>query len=144
MHAKFGWNWPSGSGERDENVKSFQTDGRIDRRMTDYRQSEKLTWAFSSGKLIKVYIFYLKKTYITKHGSFRACVLDFFCRRVPVRWTSIGQEPHGDGGRVDYPHPFLLGVIKNKILNKKIIKILKMCKLCETRTNACRPESFDV
>ena len=24
--AKFGWNWPSGSGEEDENVKSLQTD----------------------------------------------------------------------------------------------------------------------
>ena len=30
--AKFGWNWPSGSGEEDENVKSLQTDGRTDRR----------------------------------------------------------------------------------------------------------------
>ena len=29
--AKFGWNWPSGSGEEDENVKSLQTDGRTDR-----------------------------------------------------------------------------------------------------------------
>ena len=26
--AKFGWNWPSGSGEEDENVKRLQTDGR--------------------------------------------------------------------------------------------------------------------
>ena len=26
--AKFGWNWPSGSWEEDENVKSLQTDGR--------------------------------------------------------------------------------------------------------------------
>ena len=57
--AKFGWNWPSGSGEEDENVKSFQTDrqtdGRTDRRTdrqpTDDRWSEKLTWAFSSGEL---------------------------------------------------------------------------------------------
>ena len=24
--AKFGWNWPSGSGEEDENVKNLQTD----------------------------------------------------------------------------------------------------------------------
>ena len=24
--AKFGWNWPSGSGEQDENMKSLQTD----------------------------------------------------------------------------------------------------------------------
>ena len=28
--AKFGWNWPSGSGDEDENVKSLQTDGRTD------------------------------------------------------------------------------------------------------------------
>ena len=44
--AKFGWNWPSGCGEEDENVKSLQTD-----RQTDDRWSEKLTWAFSSGEL---------------------------------------------------------------------------------------------
>ena len=25
---KFGWNWPSGSGEKDENVKSLQHRGR--------------------------------------------------------------------------------------------------------------------
>ena len=48
--AKFGWNWPSGSGE-DENVKSLQTDGQTDRQTMDERWSEKLTWAFSSGEL---------------------------------------------------------------------------------------------
>ena len=63
----FGWNWPSGSGEEDENVKSLQkdrqtdrqtdgqTDGQTDRwtdrQTTDDRWSEKLTWAFSSGEL---------------------------------------------------------------------------------------------
>ena len=31
LWAKFGWNWPSGSGEEDENVKSLQTDGQTDR-----------------------------------------------------------------------------------------------------------------
>ena len=35
--AKFGWNWPGGSGEEDENVKSLQTDGRTDRQ-TDRRK----------------------------------------------------------------------------------------------------------
>ena len=45
--AKFGWNWHSGSWEEDENVKSLQTD----RRRTDDRWSEKLTWVFSSGEL---------------------------------------------------------------------------------------------
>ena len=61
--AKFGWNWPIGSGEEDENVKSLQTDrqtdrqtdgrtdGRTDRQTTDDRWSEKLTWAFSSDEL---------------------------------------------------------------------------------------------
>ena len=34
---KFGWNWPDGSGEEDENVKSLPTDGQ----MTDNRLSEK-------------------------------------------------------------------------------------------------------
>ena len=52
---KFGWNWPSGPGEEDENVKRLQTDGRTDgrtdRQRTDDRWSEKLTWAFSSGEL---------------------------------------------------------------------------------------------
>ena len=32
--AKFGLNWPNGSGEEDENVKSLQTDGQTDRRRT--------------------------------------------------------------------------------------------------------------
>ena len=49
--AKFGWNWFSGFGEEDENVKSLQTDGRTDRQTPDDRWSEKLTWAFSSGEL---------------------------------------------------------------------------------------------
>ena len=42
--AKFGWNWPSGSGEEDENVKSLQTDWQTDRQTTDDRWSEKLTY----------------------------------------------------------------------------------------------------
>ena len=36
--AKFGWNWPSGPGEVDENEKF--TD-----RQTNNKRSEKLTWA---------------------------------------------------------------------------------------------------
>jgi hypothetical protein len=35
--------------------KSLKTDGQTDRRMTDSRRSEKLTWAFSSGEL-KIYV----------------------------------------------------------------------------------------
>ena len=53
---KFGWNWPSGSGEEDENVKSLQTDGQTDgqtdRQTDDARQvirkahlSFQLRWA---------------------------------------------------------------------------------------------------
>ena len=45
--AKFDWNWASGSGE---NVKVYKTD---DRCTTDNRRTMKLTWAFSSGMLIK-------------------------------------------------------------------------------------------
>ena len=54
----FGWNWPSGSGEEDANVKSLwqrqrrrQRRQRKRRRTTDKFWSEKLTWAFGSGEL---------------------------------------------------------------------------------------------
>ena len=50
--AKFGWNWPSGSGEEDKNVKSLQTDRQTDRQTDDGRQvirkahlSFQLRWA---------------------------------------------------------------------------------------------------
>ena len=49
--AKFGWNWPSGSWEEDENVNSLRQRQR--RRTTDRFWSEKLTWAFGSGELKK-------------------------------------------------------------------------------------------
>ena len=45
--AKFGWNWPNGSGKEEENVKSLQQR----RRTTEKLWSEKLTWAFGSGEL---------------------------------------------------------------------------------------------
>ena len=48
--AKFDWNWPSGSGEEDENVKSLRQRQQR-RRTTDKFWSEKLTWAFGSGEL---------------------------------------------------------------------------------------------
>ena len=53
--AKFGWNWPSGSREEDEYVKSLRQ-----RRTTDKFRSEKLIWAFGSGELIKELILYYK------------------------------------------------------------------------------------
>ena len=51
--AKFGWNWPSGSGEGDENMKSLRQQRQRQRwrQTTDKFWSEKLTWAFGSGKL---------------------------------------------------------------------------------------------
>ena len=53
--AKLGRNWPSGSGEVDENVKSLGQRKRQrqqrQRRTTDTFRSEKLTWAFGSGEL---------------------------------------------------------------------------------------------
>mgnify|MGYP003683194777 CR=1 FL=1 len=54
MHyAKFGWNWPSGSGEKDKNVKSLrqQRRRRQRRHTTDKFWSEKLTWTLGSGEL---------------------------------------------------------------------------------------------
>ena len=51
--AKLCWNWPSGFGGEDENVKSLQKerDRRTDRQTKDDTWSEKLTWAFSSSEL---------------------------------------------------------------------------------------------
>ena len=63
--AMFGWNWPSGSGEEDENVKSLQTerqtdgqtDGQMDGRTDDGQQvirkahlSFQLRWAKKGSK----------------------------------------------------------------------------------------------
>ena len=49
--AKFGWNWPSGSGEEDENVKSLRQWQRQQRRTIDKFWSEKLTWVLGSGEI---------------------------------------------------------------------------------------------
>ena len=35
--AKFGRNWPCGSGKEDENVQNLLTDGRTDRRKNEQR-----------------------------------------------------------------------------------------------------------
>ena len=54
---QFGWNWPSGSREEDENVKSLQTDRRTDRQTDDVRQvirkahlSFQLRWAKNTNQ----------------------------------------------------------------------------------------------
>ena len=49
--AKFGWNWPSGSGEEDENVNIWTNKWTDGRQTTDDRRLEKITWALSSGEL---------------------------------------------------------------------------------------------
>ena len=51
--AKFGWNWPNGSLEEDENVKSLRQQIQWQQRRwkTDKFWSEKISWAFSSGEL---------------------------------------------------------------------------------------------
>ena len=60
--AKFGWNWPSGSGEEDVNVKRLRRQRQQQQRQwqqrrqwgtTDKFWSEKLTWAFGPGELKK-------------------------------------------------------------------------------------------
>ena len=55
LYDMFGWNWPIGSGEGDENVKSLpqrrQRRRRQRTRTTHKLWSEKLTWAFGSDKL---------------------------------------------------------------------------------------------
>ena len=51
--AKFGWNWPNGSGEEDENVKSLQTDGQTDEWQQVIRKAHlsfQLRWAKNDNK----------------------------------------------------------------------------------------------
>ena len=79
--AKFSWNWPSGSGEQDENVKSLQTDGwtdgRTDIQTTDDWWSEK----HSSGELK-----------MTKNMHKIVFVLNTTLRKGTNEKTSIGPE----------------------------------------------------
>ena len=49
--AKFGWNWPSGSGEEDENVTSLQMDGR-----TTSNQKSSLGQVVLNKKIFKNFI----------------------------------------------------------------------------------------
>ena len=49
--AKFGWNWPSGSGEEDENVKSLQTDRQTDRR-TERRKDGRTDGQTDDGRQV--------------------------------------------------------------------------------------------
>ena len=50
---KFGWNWPSGSGEEDENVESLQ----LDRQMTGNQEISHTTFtSLVSEQLTDLYI----------------------------------------------------------------------------------------
>ena len=52
--AKFGWNWSSGllrGSRKYEKFTNGRTDKQTDGQTMDQRQSEKLTWAFSTGDL---------------------------------------------------------------------------------------------
>ena len=74
--AKFGWNWPSGSGEEDENLKSLrrQRRQRRRRRTTDKILSEKLTWAFGSGELKTLNLHVLMGKKVMKPLAYRLCL----------------------------------------------------------------------
>ena len=51
--AKFGWNWPSGSGEEDENAKSLQMDGWTNGQTDDGQQAiKKAHLSFQLNNLI--------------------------------------------------------------------------------------------
>ena len=77
---KFGWNWPSGSGEEDENVKILRQQRQQRRRTTDKFWSEKLTWAFGSGELKiqhKGNSWTVKIHFISLSDYFRECKMFF-------------------------------------------------------------------
>lgn len=64
LKGTFGWGWPGGSVEGGENVDKIRTDGRTGERTSDKR-SEKLTPAFSPGKLkINFHVRLSKNTFI--------------------------------------------------------------------------------
>ena len=101
--AKLCWNWPCGSGEEIEHLKSLRTDGRTDRREVKrkahsgelksekaYRRmyrchtrgtwQEKLNWAYSSNELIQMYntnwyILFLTKYLLTSIFTFTILIL---------------------------------------------------------------------
>ena len=59
MHcAKFRWNWPSGSREEDENVKSLQMDGQTDRRRTTGDQKSSLELSAKNRSDTGKYVWY--------------------------------------------------------------------------------------
>ena len=69
--AKFGWNWPSGSGEEDEIVKSLQTDRLTDRR-TDKRtdgqtdsNSYILPWTSFTGGIMNWLLTLRRRMYVS-------------------------------------------------------------------------------
>ena len=77
--AKFGWNWPCGSGEEDENVKSLQTDRQMDGQTDDGRQvirkahlSFQLRWGKKPMSLLLFElsdILYMHNSYCNKQGA---------------------------------------------------------------------------
>ena len=122
--AKFGWNWPSCSGEEDENVKSLRQrrrQRRQRRRTADKFWSEKLTRAFGSGELktssvwkhrhcrwkpriIGAYMFDVRARWTARAGSLSCCTC---CKTGPrhfrsVQWTDpvspLVPETMGIGG----------------------------------------------
>ena len=77
--AKIGWNWPSGSGEEDENVKSVQTDGwtdgQTDRRQTTFDQKSSLVL---SAQVSLIY-FLVKFDIVQENNSFKRLSLFNLC-----------------------------------------------------------------
>ena len=94
--AKFGWNWPSGSGKEDENVKSLlslqQRQQWQWQQTTDKFWSEKPTWAFSSGELKQEHVFFLYRhvhiincwIYILIQRMGTRCILRFLWLFIPL------------------------------------------------------------
>ena len=70
--AKFDWNWSSGSGGEDANVKCLQQ--RWQRRTTDKFWSEMLTWAF--GTMKKTIVLWNNQWYYTTNYGKNYCTMD--------------------------------------------------------------------
>ena len=81
--AKFSWNWHSGFGEKDENVKRLQQQQQ-QRRTTDKFWWEKLTWALGSGEL-------MRKNYTsTNKGSM--CHVAYLQKKIGTTWGHLSKR----------------------------------------------------